>query len=398
MRLLKFAERFAEMDRSRVKFDETLCLHEQNRISNCKECVEICPAKAITGAETPVFDQAACRGCLACISACPVGAFCAEDDVPPVLKCLSEIKGESIEIICGKHPQPAMGISSKQTGIRLGGCLAGLGVGGYVTLFAVGFKRVFLRMDACRDCDWKSLAPRVQHQVQHANRILTGWSKEDIFLTISENEFPQKRPLLDINSPQLSRRGLFRDMAYKGKIALACAIDSAMESEHSENREKLPGVDRLRLINALGALPDPEEGWDTSLESGRYAFLHVSDRCDACAACERVCPTNAITFATDVDKTSYRLLFDAKKCIGCGICASVCIPEAIALDTNPGFNRIFGSAEPAVISQGSLTQCAKCNSLFAAGCGRELCSVCDFRKRNPFGNLVKSNVKPASVM
>ncbi len=390
MNLLNFAERVADLDRSLVELDAPRCLNARNRFAECKACFEICPAKAITttAGSIPVLDQGLCQGCMACIPVCSVGAFNVKDDILPLLQCIAETRGGSIELICRKHPRPKTGINPKVNGLQLKGCLAALGVGAYVSLFALGIKKISLRTDACQCCDWEDkLSSHIRSQVQNANRILSGWSLEKVIYELSDIKSPQKRPLLDINRPKLSRRGLFRDMVQKGKATLACAI----EREHSENEEKRLGVDRLRLINAIYCLPNPEEGWNLLLEDRQFASINVSDDCNACSACERACPTNAITYESDANRKSYQLLFDGKKCIGCGLCLHACLPEAIELIRSSNFVRTFVNLETAILSQGSLALCAKCNSVFAARSGNELCLECDFRKNSPFGSMVKQN-------
>jgi heterodisulfide reductase subunit A-like polyferredoxin len=46
------------------------------------------------------------------------------------------------------------------------------------------------------------------------------------------------------------------------------------------------------------------------------------DRCTACAACDEVCSTGAVSIEEHAE-------VDARLCAGCGMCADVCPEEAI---------------------------------------------------------------------
>lgn len=58
-----------------VDYDPGICVHSRSRQSGCNNCIEVCPAGAITDAgDTVSFDDGICAGCGNCSAVCPTGA------------------------------------------------------------------------------------------------------------------------------------------------------------------------------------------------------------------------------------------------------------------------------------------------------------------------------------
>ncbi len=394
MSFLYAAERIAAIDRSDVVLDVQQCLHSRDQFSDCQACFGVCPVDAIQPGKPPVFDAQICQTCLACLPACPVGAFTADDAVQSLLTCAARLETKSVELVCSLNENSESGISSESTGILVPGCLAGLGVGAYLALIALGLKEIILRLDACPNCPWEPLQQIVQTQAEGANQLLAHWSKNQALVCATQLEGPvAQRPLWNAENPPLSRRDLFRMAAHQGQIAVARAMSVNQSSGHCQ-----PNRDRLRLISALDRLHQPQEHSELSIENGSFAVLSVSDKCNACATCTRACPTSALTFRLNEDETYYWLKFDPRLCIDCGICARVCAPNAIESNSMPTINQVFGNTEPTIISEGELLRCDKCETMFAARSGQKLCSPCQFRRNNPFGSFVPAGIKAVSKL
>jgi ferredoxin len=252
----------------------------------------------------------------------------------------------------------------------------------------MGLERIILRLDACGGCPWASLRDRIQTQVDQAGQWLAHWEKDALLecrLTLDEQV---ERPLWDAKNPPLSRRDLFRLAAHQGQIVMARAM-----SQEPTGSNRHPGRNRLRLSNALAHLPEPTTLLDAPIETGDFAILSVSDECYACLICARACPTDALKFQVNDEKTHYWLYFNAQTCIGCEACIHVCAPEAIEIDKVPTFAQIFGESEPGILSEGELSKCVQCKTLFAADSDRDLCPVCEYRRKNPFGSMLPPGAK-----
>lgn len=388
MSFLSAAERFSALDRSEIVLDADRCLHAHDQSSTCDACYEICPAEAIRPGQPPALDSGKCQSCLACLPVCPVGAFSADDAVRSLLTCVARLESTAMELVCAGHAAGDTGVSPKHTGIRVRGCLAGLGTGTYLALIALGMEQVVVRLDACEGCPWASLQTVVRSQVEGARQWLTRWDKSGTLVELTELEAPLERPLWDADNPPLSRRDLFRLAAKQGGITMARAF-----SAESSGDQRQPGRDRLRLIRAISHLPEPAAHLEEPLASSGFVTLSISESCSACETCARACPTGALTFQTNVKKTHYELYFTARTCIGCDVCTHVCAPEAIEIDRSPAFAQVFGDSEPRLLREGELSRCPHCRTYFASNGDEKLCPVCAYRQKHPFGSMLPPGVR-----
>jgi ferredoxin len=297
-----------------------------------------------------------------------------------------EIK--TIDLVCALHEDANTGSISDSIGIRVRGCLAGLGTGTFLMLAATGLERIVLRLDACEDCPWASLQGTIQTQVDQASQLLARWGMNESLVCWNKLDERVERPLWDADNPPLSRRDLFRMASRQGQIAMARAMD--VDSSESKRR---PGRDRLRLIGAVAHLPEPKAFLADPIEKGHFAKLSVSEECNACKVCVRACPTGALEFKYNHERTYYWLHFHPQVCVGCEICAHVCAPDAIEIEKKPPFAQVFGKFGSRVVSEGELKQCVQCKTLFASQDDKSLCPVCMYRRKIPFGSMMPPGVK-----
>ncbi len=386
MTLLNAAERLASIDRSQIVLDSICCLYSQDQYSACAACFNICPVKAITAGKPPSLNSELCQSCLACIPACPVGAYRADDDVSNLLNCATHVEDQSVELLCSLHPQPKTGSDSESIGIQIHGCLAGLGSGAYLTLYAVGLTRVISRTDACHTCAWQSLGPEIHRQAERANRLLSAWGKSDTVTCSDEIKWPVGRVIWDAKNPPLSRRDLFRMLARQGQITMARAMENGLSTSRRQ-----PGRDRLRLLSAVSHLPAPSVS-EAALNDFGFATLTISKSCTACGICAKACPTEALHFLRNEEEMTFSISFSVQKCIGCDVCEHVCQPDAITINHAPTFEQVFGATEPSVLQAGPMVRCERCKTFMAAREGVTLCPLCEYRRTHPFGSLLPKKI------
>ncbi|MFZ5857935.1 MAG: 4Fe-4S binding protein [Chloroflexota bacterium] len=387
MSLFDAAERFAAMDHSQVILDAERCLHSQYQNSDCEACYSICPVVAITPGKPPSLKVETCESCLACLPACPVNAYHADDAVASLLNCVTRLDTKAVELLCEMHSRPETGIADS-TGLRVRGCLAGLGNGTYLLLASLGVKKIISRTDACKACSWSRLSKQIERQVFLSSQFLAAWGEISSISCTPSDGVMVERPLWESTNPPLSRRDLFRMMARQGQIALARATE-----EGHNGKDKKVGRDRLRTTNAVRNLTGENAVPSTVCENFEFASLKVSEACTACGACANVCPTGALQFEITNTNRNFSLTFSATDCIGCDICESVCAPAAIAIDHQPTLKDVFGSVTPEVVQEGDLVRCTQCNILMAARTGVKLCPLCAYRRKNPFGSKIPPGMK-----
>lgn len=292
-----------------------------------------------------------------------------------------------MELLCGIHPDPETGAAGS-TGIRVRGCLAGLGSGAYLLLASLGIKRVMARTDACKTCKWATLNMQIERQVSQSRMFLAEWGKAESIVCVSDSSEMVERPIWESTNPPLSRRDLFRMMARQGQIAIA----RAAEDGHV-HQEKQVGRDRLRLLSAVKNLPMEHTPTPFGLKDLGFATLMVSETCTACGVCATACPTQAVRFEKTENEKYFTLTFSAPECIGCDICAHVCAPAAISIEHNPSFEDVFGSGKQFIAREGRLIRCARCRTLMAERPGIQFCPLCEFRRQNPFGSKLPPGMK-----
>lgn len=377
MNLLALAQRLGESEDRTIVLNQAGCLHTIDKFSTCEACFEICPAGAIQPGKPPALDAEACQYCLACLPACPVGAYMGKDEVQTLANCAARLGTDRFEVVCALNPNLEVGVA--EAAVRVRGCLAGLGIGAYLTLVSQGMEQVIVRTEACGECPWGALQPQVEAQVAGAQRLLAGMGKAEAIVCAAPQtmETLQKRPIWNADSPPMRRRDLFRWQAHDAETETAAAATSDLQN---------PFRERLRILRALQQLPlSPENAVTISMAGLGFGLLTISDKCTACGTCARACPTEALQF--EITDDTFRLEFFPQACVGCDRCAHVCSPEAIAIDHAPTYDQLFGTGIPHLLLQGEVARCSKCNAPFAPQAGEKLCPICDFRRKNPFASV-----------
>lgn len=379
MRLVNLAlaaEQFAQSQPS-ITVDAMLCLHARDKEADCDRCVAACPAGAISLEDGLQVDANACVRCGLCLHICPTGALSAANNVHRLLYCVSQlVDRENIEIACPLHHNPDYGDPKVDAVITLTGCLATLGVSAYLSLAAQNVRRVRVRLDACDQCPLASLVPQIETTIRQASSLLKALDRQQTVTVTEPVQRLKRRPVYSVKNPPVSRRGFFQVIGQRGRDILP-SLDGDSE--------------RDRLIAALRCLaPDNSE---YAVPDDDFTTLSVTDTCNACTTCARICPTGALAFARD--ENSFQIAFMPSACVNCGLCLKFCEPQAINRQGAPTIGAII-SDEPVVLYSGQLTRCRKCNTLFAAKSGEDLCTVCAFRARNPFGIRRNSQAAPQS--
>jgi formate hydrogenlyase subunit 6/NADH:ubiquinone oxidoreductase subunit I len=317
-----------------------------------------------------------------------VDAYAADDGVQSLLTCVARVDTNRIELLCEKNPFGDQGCSSETIGVQVHGCLAGLGTGALMALVALGMESIMVRTDACSECAWGTLQTLIDEHVAQTQELLGAWNKATIIESISNIQETHMRPMWNAHNPPLSRRDLFRLVSRQGQVALARSIEQKKPGLNHK-----PGHDRRRIINAVEHQSVSKAENDPILVGKSYAALSVSDSCTACGVCAHACPTDALHYTTNPEKTTFQLTISTQFCIGCELCTYVCAPNAVVVDHTPSFSKVFGLEVASILREGELAKCEKCNGAYASNLGTRFCPACDYRQKNPFGSIMPPGIK-----
>lgn len=359
------------------------CTHSRDVASRCEACVRACPWSALRIERTITLDATLCTACGACLHVCPVDAIGGEDHVADLLACAARLPdAKRLDVACSRHLSPATASSATDAVLQVPACLAALGPSAYLSLFAMGVEAVGVRVDACAACPISASRPRIDAAVGAARALLAPDAASRLTLVETLAPTSATRPVYGVKNPPVSRRALFRLFATEAPRLAARAL-LPIESQAPAQRQ--PPRERRRLLNALRLAPAPAEA---SAVSG-FAQLLADEHCTACGVCARACPTTALTFSTTDE--AFRLDFQPAACTDCGICLDVCEPDALHRAGSPSLAAIVGAAT-VTLREGALRRCRKCSVQFAAKGDEDLCPVCEYRRRNPFGSRLPPGV------
>jgi ferredoxin len=382
MYLLSIAEKLAQ-DSSGITFDTAKCARRIDRFSKCEICVEACPSAAIRLDKQIEFDAKTCASCGACLHLCPLGAFSGEDHAIDLFNCTPRLANKRvIQLICAHHPSPETGPSDASSTVRMSGCLASLGTASYLWLLSEGVERIVVRLDACASCEIGKVRSQISQTVANARSVLNTRGQSDRIVSIDTTSDEFKPVVLyDAKQPPLSRRDLFRSVAAQAP-KMATQVMPMIDTRPS--KEKRPPLERRRLINVLRRFSNKGDAPLASDPVPGIVRKRANQRCTACGACARICPTGALQFAAG--QSDFRLTYSVGACTDCGACLDVCRPAALARDGMPTCSQ-FTASEPDVLLSGVLRVCEKCGAKFAGEATAAFCSICEFRQQNPFGGI-----------
>lgn len=329
-----------------VDYEASLCTHGAKGLRGCTECLNVCPAGAISSAgDLVALDTRLCQGCASCALACPSGAMSFNRPSRTTLRVslrrmldADRSEGYPAPVIVAHAPTARAAIEAAHlpawTRTLQIDALPAFGEELWFEALAMGAAGVLMVRDASATKEEQTLLDR---KVVEGRVLLAGNGVSSARLALIEPE------------------------------ALAAIIDAMPQraNDLNDTGEPVPfthATKRLSLLAALDALHTDSALGPVALTPG-MPFGEVAvdhEKCTLCFACANLCPAEA--FVTELEPVP-RLRFVEARCVQCGLCDIGCPEHAITL--HPRF--IVDAAarsEARVLHEDELFCCTECGTPF----------------------------------
>lgn len=291
-------------------YDASICAHGRSGIGGCTNCIDACPADAITALlESVEVNPNLCQGGGICASVCPSGAIryvypTATDTLKTLRTLLNGYRdaGGDYPVIAFAAADEANQLTSKPANLLVLVVeeLASVGLEIWLSALAFGATRVLL-LDA--GAMPEQVGVFLQQQVMLAKQILQGLGYAgDAVRLVDYHELEQQ-------------------CAEEPGFALAELAHFTGSPE--KRRTVLQAIDHLYRHSAT-----PAQVIALAEHSPFGRIVVDADACTLCMSCSSVCPSKAISAGNEIP----RLEFHEINCVQCGICASACPEQAITLE------------------------------------------------------------------
>ncbi len=325
--------------------DESICAHASSGQTGCRNCIEVCPAEAITSIDfTITVDPYLCQGCGTCTSVCPTGAMVyayprASDTLNRIRLMLGRYLdangSDPFVLFYGSSFAEEMGDLSTLPDHVLP-CeveeIASVGMEVWLATLAYGADHVILASHGD-----PGLGP-LEEQLVYAREILQGMGYTEPRLHLIEG----------------GKHGLLVEAL--SRLSPCAAVDRANFAGLDEKRT----VIRLAIEHLMEHAPAPRP--ETPLSRGApFGRIEVNrERCTLCMSCASLCPKGAIAAGGDTPV----LKFIESECVQCGLCESGCPEDAIQLFPRYLYER-DARIKPRVLNEEQIFSCIRCGKPFA---------------------------------
>ena len=336
-----------------VTYDADICAHSRSEITGCSNCLDACPAGAITSAgDVVVIHDGICGGCGSCASHCPTGAvsyaYPERGDLVRRLQTMLSVYHDA------GGAQPVLFFHDESEGAEIINIMArtgrglpanvlpvGLHASGmpghdiFAAALSAGAERVVVLTDPARNEDFAAIEMEAAFFNELVGGLGDGGSPRVTILAERDPEAFESflydlTPAPAITAAMFEPVGGKRDIARSALQLLRDAIDGASE-----------------------IVPLPE--------GAPYGQIVIDTQgCTMCLACVSACPVGAL--ADNPDRPEVRFVEAA--CVQCGLCVKTCPEKVITL--SPRLNFAPAAMQPETLNAEEPFECVKCGKPFGS--------------------------------
>lgn len=331
------------------QYKPNICAHSRRGIQGCNQCLEACPAEAISHAGDEVrVDPNLCQGCGSCVAVCPSGAM---NYALPTLDVSLERLRSMMQQYDELETQPPHILihdeSNAQTLLEMRGHeltdnvitfsieeIGALSMPFWLAAMAYGAAGVTV-WDALThsDHDWQEL----QQQITLTNELLNGMGYSTAIHWHQGNDFT----------------------ALKSHIQQLPKTEAATPSRFAgmDNKRR---VSTMALSHLYENAPSPQAEIKLEKPAPFGEILVDKQACTLCMSCVSVCPVGALV--DGVDKPQLNFIEDL--CVQCGICETACPENAISLAPRYLYQR-DQARQKRILHEEAIFHCISCAKPFA---------------------------------
>ncbi len=320
-------------------YDPSICAHGVNGMTVCMNCIEACPAGAITSLiEKIEVDPYLCQGGGSCATVCPSGAIQyvyptlsdSGNKIRKMLQAFRESGGENPVVVFHAAEEISEHLAPNYLLVRVEE-LASVGMELCLSTLVYGASQVVLLVD--EGMPTMSIST-LNKQLDWLQTLLSGLCLKPLMVSL-QNSVSDILPVKN----NLQLQPALYSMPNNKRDALYQAVDHCYQ-QINKTRELI------------------------SLPAGAPFGTAIIDEssCTLCMACVGACPGKALQDGSNRELPE--LMFIESNCIQCGTCTQTCPEQAISISPRFIFNREKRN-QSKVLNQDTPFACISCGKAFA---------------------------------